>query len=115
MGIQEHIGCCSAYCGKCASYTGGTCKGCKLGYDTGEKHINKARCKIKLCCFRNKKLDTCADCPEIETCDIISKFFNKRLPEYRKYKQSIEYIRIHGYQKILLKVKKWIKRYGELD
>jgi hypothetical protein len=115
MDIQAYIGCCGAYCKKCASYTRGTCKGCKLGYDTGERHINKARCKIKLCCFRDKKLDTCADCSKTEICGIINKFFDKGLPEYKIYKQSIEYIRIQGYQKFLSKVEKWIKRYGKLD
>jgi hypothetical protein len=115
MGIQEYIGCCGAYCGKCASYTGGSCKGCKSGYDTGERHINKARCKIKLCCFRDRKLDTCADCAEIETCGIINKFFNKGPPEYKGYRQSIEYIRTQGRQKFLSKAEKWTKRYGELD
>jgi hypothetical protein len=115
MGIQEYIGCCGAYCGKCASYIRGTCKGCKFGYDNGERNINKAQCKIKLCCYRDKKLETCANCSKIETCDKISMFFNKGSPEYKRYKQSIEYIRIQGYQKFLSKVKKWTKRYGKLD
>ena len=28
------------------------CKGCKIGYDTGERDIAKAKCAMKVCCVR---------------------------------------------------------------
>ena len=56
MSIRE-IGCCGAYCKTCRSYTtGNNCRGCKLGYESGERDINKAKCKIKVCCCKEKNL-----------------------------------------------------------
>ena len=49
MTIRE-IGCCGAYCKTCRmASTGSQCKGCKLGYEEGQRDINKAKCKIKTC------------------------------------------------------------------
>jgi hypothetical protein len=56
------IGCCGAFCKTCKAFIEGFCKGCKLGYDKGERDIGKAKCKMKVCCFRERKLETCADC-----------------------------------------------------
>jgi hypothetical protein len=39
--------------------------GCKLGYDFGERDLSKAKCEIKVCCFRERGLATCADFPII--------------------------------------------------
>jgi hypothetical protein len=65
------IGCCGAYCGTCRALLDKTCKGCKLGYDDGERDIRAARCAMKRCCLMEKKLETCADCQEYEGCAII--------------------------------------------
>jgi hypothetical protein len=61
------IGCCGAYCGTCRALLDKTCKGCKLGYDDGERDIRAARCAMKRCCLIEKKLETCADSPEYGT------------------------------------------------
>lgn len=71
MTIRE-IGCCGAYCKTCMEEwqkkkypNERTCRGCKLGYELGERDLSKAKCEIKVCCFREKKLETCADCPRL--------------------------------------------------
>ena len=79
MSIRE-IGCCGAYCKTCRTSTSGSiCRGCKLGYEIGERDINKAKCKIKLCCFRDRQFETCADCSDYFNCDIIYKFVENQI------------------------------------
>ena len=115
MSIGE-IGCCGAYCKTCRiSSSGINCQGCKLGYENGERDINKARCKIKICCFKDRKFETCADCPEISTCKIIFTFHDKNWYKYKKYKQSIEFIKKHGYTKFIKIADKWKGPYGKID
>ena len=115
MSIRE-IGCCGAYCKTCrASVTGSECRGCKLGYESGERDITKAKCKIKVCCFKERKLDTCADCPDYPTCKIICSFYDKSGYKYKKYKQSIEFIRKNGYVKYIKIADKWKGPYGKFD
>lgn len=110
----ELIGCCGAYCGSCQPLKDGSCKGCKIGYSSGERCLSKARCAMKVCCL-TKKLETCMDCPDYENCKIIKGFQNKEGYKYQKYKQSAEYIRKHGYKKFLDKTKDWKRAYGKLE
>ncbi len=113
MSIRE-IGCCGAYCKTCrASTTGSECRGCKIGYESGERDINKAKCKIKICCFKDRKLETCADCQDYPTCKIIYSFHDKNGSKYKKYKQSIEFIRKNGYTKYIKIADKWKGPYGK--
>ena len=84
MEEKRTIGCCGVDCNKCRSLIRGVCMGCKGGYDTGERYINKTRCKIKLCCFRDKKLAICTDCSKVKTCDILNKKLNSILEKRRK-------------------------------
>ncbi|MFC2033080.1 DUF3795 domain-containing protein [Chloroflexota bacterium] len=115
MTIKE-IGCCGAYCKTCrTSVTGIHCRGCKLGYDTGERDISKAKCKIKLCCFRDNKLETCADCTGYVTCDIIHGFQDKSGMKYRKYKESIGFIKASGYEEFIKIADNWRGPYGKLS
>ncbi|MFC1968479.1 DUF3795 domain-containing protein [Chloroflexota bacterium] len=114
MSIRE-IGCCGTYCRTCReSTTGSYCRGCKLGYENGQRDINKAKCKIKLCCFRDRKLETCADCVDYTTCDIIGSFQNRKGMKYKKYKLSIEFIKENGYDSFLNLAKYWTGPYGKL-
>ena len=110
MGIEE-IGCCGAYCGTCKVIRENFCKGCKLGYKEGQRDINKARCKIKVCCIK-KKNNSCADCSEYESCDIIREFHNKNGYKYRKYKEAIEFIRANGYEEFIRVAEPWKMQYG---
>jgi len=43
------IGCCGVYCKTCPPLIEHYRKGCKLGYDTGKRDINDAKCKMKVC------------------------------------------------------------------
>ncbi|MBN2014715.1 MAG: DUF3795 domain-containing protein [Candidatus Altiarchaeota archaeon] len=106
------IGCCGAYCKTCPAFRDGSCRGCKLGYDKG-RDISKARCWIKVCCFRDKGLETCADCPEY-ACKKIREWHQKGY-KYGRYKKSTEFIREMGYEKFLKKADKWKGPYGRLD
>ncbi len=115
MSIRE-IGCCGAYCKTCReSSTGSNCRGCKLGYENGERDIDKAKCKIKLCCFRDRRFETCADCPVYPSCDIISGFHGKSGFKYKKYRQSIEFIRDRGYAEFIGIARNWRGPYGRLE
>ena len=114
MTIRE-IGCCGAYCRTCLTVTGSICHGCKLGYDTGERDISKARCKIKLCCFKDNKHETCADCASYITCEIMKGFYGKNGYKYRKYKESIEYIIKNGYEGFIIIADNWNGPYGRLS
>jgi hypothetical protein len=109
-----YIGCCGAYCKTCRALAEGACKGCKLGYDTGERDIGKARCRIKVCCYGEKKFETCADCPDYDTCETISGFHNKKGYKYKKYHESLEFIRKNGYGEFIKAAGKWKGAYGRL-
>ena len=113
MSIRE-IGCCGAYCNTCRELTGGHCRGCKLGYESGDRDINKAKCRIKVCCFKERNLETCADCPDYPSCEVIRGFHDKTGYKYRKYKQSMDFIREHGYDDFLKLANNWKGPYGRL-
>jgi len=108
------VGCCGAYCGPCLTVNGAICKGCKLGYDTGIRDLNNARCAIKRCCLLEKKIDTCADCPDYEDCRTIRGLFEKNGYKYGRYKESIEFIRQNGYPAFITAARSWKRAYGRL-
>lgn len=115
MTVRE-IGCCGAYCRTCrAIVPRGECLGCKLGYEEGERDIDKARCRMKLCCFRDRKLETCADCPDYSGCEIIHGFYGKNGYKYGKYRQSVEFIRENGYAEFIKSADVWNGPCGKLD
>jgi len=113
MSVRE-IGCCGAYCKTCLSSPKSICRGCKLGYDDGKRDINKSKCGIKICCFRDKQFETCADCNKYMSCEIIQSLYNKNGYKYKKYKQSIDFIRENGYIEFLKIADKWKGPYGKL-
>jgi hypothetical protein len=114
MSVRE-IGCCGAYCKTCrASVTGNICRGCKLGYENGERDINKSRCKMKICCFRDRRLETCADCTAYPGCRLIHGFYEKNGYKYKKYRQAIEFIREGGYARFIKLADTWRGPYGKL-
>ena len=111
----RYIGCCGAYCKTCKPFIEGACKGCKLGYAEGKRDIGKAKCRMKVCCFGKRKLETCADCPDCAKCEILRKFYGKNGFKYKKYGQAIEFIRKNGYAKFLKSASKWKGAYGKLQ
>jgi hypothetical protein len=110
----RYIGCCGAYCRTCRALTDGTCRGCKLGYDSGERDINRSRCRMKVCCFKERALETCADCPECPECLILQDFYAKKGYKYKKYRQSLEFIGENGYASFIRKADDWKGPYGRL-
>jgi len=108
------IGCCGAYCKTCRALADGSCRGCKLGYENGERDINKAKCRMKACCFKERGLNTCADCPELASCVIMREFFGKKGYKYGKYRQSIEFIVENGYTRFIEAASGWKGPYGKL-
>jgi hypothetical protein len=85
-----------------------------LGYKNGERDINRAKCKMKLCCFRDKGFETCADCPNFDSCELIQGWYEKGYI-YKKCRQSIEFIREKGYDKFIEIAKNWKHCIGKLD
>ena len=108
-----YVGCCGAYCRSCKPYKDSFCKGCKLGYASGERDLSKAKCRIKVCCI-TRGHQSCSDCPELATCDIIGSFHGKNGHKYRKYAESIEFIRRHSYEEFIRQADSWTNAYGHL-
>ncbi len=111
MSLSE-IGCCGAYCGRCRVVEEHLCKGCKIGYDTGERDIGKARCRIKVCCI-TKGYTSCADCPDLLTCQIINEFYGKKGYKYKKYQEATLFIKQNGYPAFLKIADTWTNAYGK--
>jgi hypothetical protein len=112
---KSYIGCCGAYCKTCKAFREGFCKGCKLGYENGERDINRAKCRMKVCCFGERKLETCADCPDYAECRTIREFYGKNGYKYKKYEDALEFIRKNGYPKFIRLAGKWRGAYGKLQ
>jgi len=107
------IGCCGAYCKTCrASKTGSHCRGCKLGYDTGERDIKRAKCRIKLCCLE-KGFQTCADCSGFSSCEKLRNRFKGY--QLRKYLEILGFIRKNGYGRFAEVAGEWNGPYGKLN
>jgi hypothetical protein len=104
-----------AYCKTCKPYITGYCKGCKLGFFTVERDIRKAKCKIKVCCFGDKKSETCADCVELATYPTIVKLHNQNGYKYKKCKQAIEFIKEKEYSEFIRIANKWKNAYGKYE
>jgi hypothetical protein len=118
MTIKE-IGCCGAYCKTCITWqkekylNERICRGCKLGYESAVRDPNKAKCKMKVCCFVERKLETCADCKDYP-CEFLEVFWNKNGWKYKQYKKQLEFIKQYGYEKFLLNANKWKRAHGKL-
>ena len=111
---KEMMGCCGAYCQTCKVYAQQLCKGCKVGYVTGERDIAKAKCAMKVCCMR-RGLNSCADCAEFETCLTLAAFYGHAGYKYRKYREAAAFIRAHGYEAFLRQADGWSGAYGKLE
>jgi hypothetical protein len=60
-------------------------------------------------------METCADCAEYPTCELIHGLYAKNGYKYQKYRQSIEFIRAEGYTEFLKLADKWKGPYGKLE
>jgi len=68
---------------------------------------------MKVCCL-NKGYETCAECPEFDSCEVVQGFFGKNGYKYRKYREASEFIRTHGYAEFVAKANQWTGSYGSL-
>jgi hypothetical protein len=108
------IGCCGAFCGTCQEYEAGRCRGCKIGYASGERELCKARCPVKVCCIHKLgAASTCADCPENGECTTLQDFQSKKGYKYEKYKEALQYIKQYGYSRFMAVASGWKRPYGK--
>jgi hypothetical protein len=115
MPLPIEIGCCAAFCGTCRELANGKCPGCKTGYDTGQRDLSKARCRMKVCCIKRLGTTlTCTDCPDYLHCEIIQGFYSKKGYKYKKYHESAEFISRHGHDSFLQVAGKWKGPHGRL-
>jgi hypothetical protein len=113
MKNPTEIGCCGAYCGTCPELLERRCPGCRLGYESGARDLAKARCRMKVCCINRLGLGhTCGDCPDYSSCDVIQGFYGKKGYKYRKYRESMEFIRARGCEAFMEAAKDWRRAYG---
>ncbi len=91
-----------------------TCEGCKLGYESGKRDIRKAKCEIKVCCFKERRLETCVDCLRYP-CEILNNFWGKNGWKYKQYRRQLEFIRQYGYEEYLKKANLWKGPHGKLE
>ena len=110
---ERYIGCCGAYCRTCRAFADVTCRGCKLGYESGARALESAKCAMKRCCL-GRGHETCADCPEATQCPVLQGFFGKNGYKYRKYRESTEFIRAHGYDAFVARASGWKGACGPL-
>ena len=60
--------------------------------------------------------DSCiADCKEFLKCKIIHSFQDKCGYKYKKYKQTIEFIKKYGYPNFIKQAENWRGPYGKLE
>jgi len=81
---------------------------------SGERDVNKAKCEIKVCCFKERRLETCAGCPDYP-CEVLGEFWSKRGWKYKQYRKQLEFIRQNGYEEFLKRANKWKGPRGKLE
>ena len=111
---ENYIACCGFYCKTCKEFTGKHCRGCKTGYENKDRDLSKAKCNIKLCCYRDKEYRTCADCDIFSSCSIITKRFKPGTYSNKKCMQYLQYIKNNGYVAFIKKANNWHNHYGTL-
>lgn len=60
------------------------------------------------------QLETCADCQDYTNCSIIQGFYKKSGYKYRRYQQSIVFIKLNGYNKFINIADCWKGPYGKI-
>lgn len=82
---------CGVYCGACPAFNK-TCKGC-ASEDRDQNRNGKWSCKIRTCCYDQKKLNYCVDCGQFPCKIIDKKLIRSHLHEPRyKYRHEIPYV-----------------------
>lgn len=109
----ELIGCWAHTCKTCREFLT-ACKGCKPGYLNGTRKLQRARRRMKICCL-TRGYATCADCKAFDRCATIQRFLRHPGYKYSKYRQSLEFIRAHGYAPFIQAAASWKGAYGKLE
>ena len=79
---------CGVYCGACPSFDK-TCKGCASD-DKEQDRCSKWNCKIRNCCYNEKKLSFCIKCDQFPCKVINKKLLNTHRNDSRfKYRHEI--------------------------
>lgn len=112
---EKYIACCGCYCKTCKEFINHNCRGCIIGYSNKERDINRAKCKIKICCYKEKKLSTCAECIDFANCTIISEKFKPGSYDNKKCMEVLEYIKNNGKKKFMGKANEWKGPWGKLN
>jgi len=89
------VSCCGIYCGACPSFLKKSCFGCR-SKDKTQKRKSKWGCKIRNCCFNEKKLHFCFDCDDY-ACKDLAHLRNSHLedPKYEyRHKMLFNLVRI---------------------
>jgi len=111
---ENYIACCGCYCKTCKAFISNSCRGCIIGYETKERDINRAKCKIKICCYKEKKLSTCAECKDFSKCALIAGRFKAGSYDNKKCLEALEYIKNYGKNNFMDKANKWKGHFGKL-
>jgi len=61
-----------------------------------------------------KRLETCADCDDFPSCETLQNWYRKAGGKYRRYRESAEYIREHGYESFIEIADGWKDSRGRL-
>lgn len=78
---------CGVFCGACPSYNK-SCKGCS-SEDTNQSRRSKWGCKIRTCCYNQKKLDFCVCC-DLFPCKILEKKLHSTHQDDPRYTYRFE-------------------------
>ncbi len=79
--------------------------------DGGERENARARCAVKVCWMRDRKLATFADRPG---CKTVGAFQRKRGYRYGMYRASLEFTPEHGYASFLESEDRWTGPNGRI-
>lgn len=79
---------CGVYCGACPSFEK-SCYGCSSEDDAKNKRKSRCSCKIRMCCYNEKKVNFCFECTDFP-CGKIHKKLIKSHPGDPRYKYRHE-------------------------
>ena len=86
--IPNELAPCGVFCGACPSFNK-SCLGCP-SENKSQKRTSKWGCKIRKCCYNEKNLDYCCECPDFPCVKINKKLLDSHPGDNRfKYRHEI--------------------------
>ena len=95
--IPNELAPCGVFCGACPSYIK-TCQGC-ASESKEQSRKSKWGCKIRVCCYDNKKISFCIECKEYPC-----KVYNKKLLD--THQGDIRFKYRHELPEVFMQLKK---------